>query len=205
MERIVIPNKRLDNILSIALVVHVSAEIKNIIRHQLKIHRWKKTCDSMLVTRFFTEYFVWCLIIACSQNTSQKVVTVCWLQTFSISALTAVWWWLVLKQKHENEYNRQIILFKLCLGWCQWPHVHGRTSAAPRLLRLWVRMLPGAWKFFCCECYVLSGRGLCDELITRLEESYQLLCVVLCDVENLWIRRPWPIGAVAPKTNKLWL
>jgi len=25
--------------------------------------------------------------------------------------------------------------------------------------------------FVCCECFVLSGRGLCDELITRPEES----------------------------------
>jgi hypothetical protein len=24
--------------------------------------------------------------------------------------------------------------------------------------------------FVCCECCVLSGRGLCDELITRPEE-----------------------------------
>jgi hypothetical protein len=32
---------------------------------------------------------------------------------------------------------------------------------------------------------VLSGRGLCDELITRLEESYRLWCVVVCDLENL--------------------
>ena len=30
---------------------------------------------------------------------------------------------------------------------------------------------PGAWIFVCCECRVLSGRGLCDELITRPEES----------------------------------
>ena len=27
----------------------------------------------------------------------------------------------------------------------------------------------GAWMFVCCECYVLSGRGLCDGLITRPE------------------------------------
>jgi hypothetical protein len=27
---------------------------------------------------------------------------------------------------------------------------------------------------------VLSGRGLCDELITRPEESYRLWCVVVC-------------------------
>jgi len=29
---------------------------------------------------------------------------------------------------------------------------------------------------------VLSGRGLCDELITRPEESYRLWCVVVCDL-----------------------
>jgi hypothetical protein len=30
----------------------------------------------------------------------------------------------------------------------------------------------------CCECCVLSGRGLCDGLITRPEESYRV-CVCL--------------------------
>ena len=35
-----------------------------------------------------------------------------------------------------------------------------------------------------CECRVLSGRGLCDELITRPEESYRLCCVVVCDLET---------------------
>jgi len=39
--------------------------------------------------------------------------------------------------------------------------------------------------FVCCECRVLSGRGLCDDLITRPEESYRLCCVVVCDLENL--------------------
>ena len=59
-----------------------------------------------------------------------------------------------------------------------------RRSAAARLLRSWVRIPPGAWTFVCCECCVLSGRGLCDELITRPEESYRLWCVVVCDLEN---------------------
>jgi len=31
---------------------------------------------------------------------------------------------------------------------------------------------------------VLSGRGLCDELITRPEEPYLLWRVVLCDLET---------------------
>jgi hypothetical protein len=36
----------------------------------------------------------------------------------------------------------------------------------------------------CCGCYVLSGRGRCDELITRPEESYRLWRVVVCDLET---------------------
>ena len=31
---------------------------------------------------------------------------------------------------------------------------------------------------------MLSGRGLCDELITRPDESYRLWCVVVCDLET---------------------
>ena len=64
-------------------------------------------------------------------------------------------------------------------------------SAAARLLRLWVRIPTGAWIFVCCECRVLSGRGLCDELITRPEESYRLCCVVVCDLETSRIGAPY--------------
>jgi hypothetical protein len=35
-----------------------------------------------------------------------------------------------------------------------------------------------------CECCVLSGRSLCDGLITRPEESYRLWRVVVCDQET---------------------
>ena len=74
----------------------------------------------------------------------------------------------------------------------QWPRGLRRGSAAARLLRSWVRIPPWAWMFVCCECCVLSGRGLCDELITRPEESYRLWCVVVCDLETSRMRRPWP-------------
>jgi len=37
----------------------------------------------------------------------------------------------------------------------------------------------------------LSGRGLCDELITRPEESYRLWCVVVCDLETSRIGAPY--------------
>jgi len=36
----------------------------------------------------------------------------------------------------------------------------------------------------CRKCCVLSGRGLCDKLITHPEESYQLWCIVVCDLES---------------------
>jgi hypothetical protein len=45
--------------------------------------------------------------------------------------------------------------------------------------------------FVCCECCVLSVRGLCDKLITRPEESYRLQYVVVCDLETSRMRRPW--------------
>jgi hypothetical protein len=59
-----------------------------------------------------------------------------------------------------------------------------RRSSAARLLRLCVRIPPGAWIFVCCGCSVLLGRGLCDGLITRPEESYRLWRVFVCDQET---------------------
>ena len=41
-----------------------------------------------------------------------------------------------------------------------------------------------AWMSVCWECCVLSGRGLCDGLITRPEESYRLWCVIVCDLQT---------------------
>jgi len=52
----------------------------------------------------------------------------------------------------------------------QWSRGLRRKSSAARPLRLWVRIPPGAWMFVCCEYCVLSGRGLCGELITRPED-----------------------------------
>ena len=57
-----------------------------------------------------------------------------------------------------------------------------------------VRISPGAWISVCCEFCVLSGRDVCDELITRPEESYELWCVAVCDLETSYMRRSWPNG-----------
>ena len=83
-------------------------------------------------------------------------------------------------------HNRQISM--LLVGFEPTISAGERTQAA-HLLRLWVRIPPGAWIFVCCECRVLSGRGLCDELITRPQESYRLCCVVW-DLETSRIGAP---------------
>ena len=38
---------------------------------------------------------------------------------------------------------------------------------------------------------MLSDSGLCDELITRPEESYRLCCVVVCDLETSKMDAPY--------------
>jgi len=75
-------------------------------------------------------------------------------------------------------------------------------STAACLLRLWVWIPLGAWKSVCCECCVLSGRGLCDEMITRPEESYRLWCVVVCDLETSRMRSPWPAFCLSATGKK---
>jgi hypothetical protein len=70
-----------------------------------------------------------------------------------------------------------IIIIIIIISRSQWPCGLRRGSAAARLLGLWVRVPPRAWVSVSCECCVLSGRGLCDGLIPRPEESYRVWCV----------------------------
>jgi len=56
--------------------------------------------------------------------------------------------------------------------------------------------------FVCCECCVSSGRGLCDDLITRPDGSYRLWCVIVCDLETSRMRRPWPTGGCCATGGK---
>jgi len=55
---------------------------------------------------------------------------------------------------------------------------------------------------------VLSGRGLCDELITRPEKSYRLCCVVVCDLDTTKIlvneeEAKAQKEAIAPREKKI--
>jgi len=47
----------------------------------------------------------------------------------------------------------------------------------------------------------LSGKGLCDELITRPEESYRLCCVVVCDLETSRMGAPYVYDISRPRVN----
>jgi hypothetical protein len=79
-----------------------------------------------------------------------------------------------------------IFLTLLC-SRSQCPRGLRRRPTAARLLRSWIRIPLEAWMSV-CECCVLSGRGLCDELTTRPEESYRLWCVAVCDLETSYMR-----------------
>jgi hypothetical protein len=99
---------------------------------------------------------------------------------------------------------RQMLVCCFVSVWLQCSRTLRRRSAAARLLRLWVWIPQEAWMFVCCERCVLWGRCLCDELITRPEESYRLWCVVVCDLETSRMRRPWSaLGRSATGKKKL--
>jgi len=72
----------------------------------------------------------------------------------------------------------------------QWPlskaQVYGRSPAGI------VDSNPAGCLDVCCECCVLSGRGLCVGLITRPEESTDCGAFNQCDLETSRMRRPWP-------------
>jgi len=46
---------------------------------------------------------------------------------------------------------------------------------------------------------VLSGRGLCDELITRPKECG----VSECERESWTMRKPWPVGGLLQYAEKI--
>jgi len=101
----------------------------------------------------------------------------------------------------RNEHKHKFSKYLPAYTRTQWPRDLRRRSATARLLRLWVRIPPGAWLSVCWECCVLPGIGLCDELITAPEESYRLWFVVVCDLETSWMRRPWRSEDCCAKKN----
>jgi hypothetical protein len=113
------------------------------------------------------------------------------------------WLWPLSLVTFVKSAPEDFALLRRLFSRSQWPRGLSSRSAT-RLLRSWVRIPPGAWIFVCCECRVLSGRGLCDELITRPEESYRLWCVV-SDLETSRICTPYIYDISSLKFNDLTL
>ena len=95
----------------------------------------------------------------------------------------------------------------------QWPRGLRRSSAAARLLRLWVLIPPAAWMSIGCECCVryktlATGRSFIQRNPIECGVSYWmwswslsnedvmaqqwLLCLIECDREASVMRRSWP-------------
>jgi hypothetical protein len=87
---------------------------------------------------------------------------------------------------HRRVTAMLYLLFRLSFFHCAGPSgravygvVYGRSPTAI------VGSNPNGGMVVCLLC-VLSGRGLCDELITRPEESFRLWRVVVCDQQTSW-------------------
>ena len=148
------------------LVAQCLNQLRHCVPHMIGIDIWKfwHACSSFFFS-FTNLYHIFVCKIFPSHCTPFNVPSVCHYFLYFI----------ILNNLYCN--------ILLCRS--QWPRGLRRRSVAARLLRSWVRIPPGAWMFVCCRCCVLSGRGLCDELITLPEESYRLWCVVVCDLKNL--------------------
>ena len=100
------------------------------------------------------------------------------LSCFDLSCfqMRLIWWIKSNNIPYFSEYNGPRRF--------RWPYGLRRTSAVALLLGSRVRI---CWGHGCSSVvFVVScaGSGLCDELITRLEESHRLWCVWLCVIKK---------------------
>ena len=129
------------------------------------------------------------LVMSSVQPFWRQVMQCVWVLTLDTKPDRICHTWLWHTQFDHRNFKSVIRV----MGRSQWPRGLRCRSLAARLLRLWVRTPLGTWVSVCCECCILSGRGLCDALITRPEEFYRLWCVVVCDLETSRMRRPWSV------------
>ena len=100
-------------------------------------------------------------------------------------------WWHVKKYTPLNTL----------ISRSQWPRRLRHRSAAAPLLRLWVRIPPGAWMPVSCECCVLTEFPVTSwSLVQRSSTDFGGSCVWS---RNLMMVRPWPaLGGSATGKKK---
>jgi hypothetical protein len=107
------------------------------------------------------------------------------------------WGGLSSSTSHSPKNNKNVKLrnpnFNICFVWRRiiwWRYYRTLPIPVPARSKAWVCCRspaeivgsnPTGGIDVCCECCVLSDRGLCEQLITRPEESYRLWCIVVCD------------------------
>jgi hypothetical protein len=124
--------------------------------------------------------------------TASDCLTLMLLLVFPYPSLTALERHSVTSLTHIPTYSRSIkckpsgSLVSARCRMCPSSGVHSRSQrprglkrgpSAQRLVGSWVRIPPRAGMFVSCTVFLLSGRGLCEGLITRPEESYRVWCV----------------------------
>jgi hypothetical protein len=78
-----------------------------------------------------------------------------------------------------------------------WPRSLKARVCGRSLAGFWIRIPPpAAWMSVSCECCVLSGRGLCVELITLTGESYRVwrVWVWSCSLDNQQALAHWGLS-----------
>jgi hypothetical protein len=80
-------------------------------------------------------------------------------------------------------YGKHYLLYKEVADYLKPNSISWPVPVAARS-KAWVCSRSTAETVGSSQCCMLSGRGLCDELITRPEESYRPWCVVVCDLET---------------------
>ena len=71
-----------------------------------------------------------------------------------------------------------------------------RRSSAARLLRLWLRIPPGAWMSAVVSVVFCQVEVSSTGWITRPEESYRVWCVDVCDIDTSIMKSSWPTGGL---------
>jgi hypothetical protein len=127
-----------------------------------------KTLFSGIIFKFFKVFFASCAKFSCRLTyIFRRAVG----KFLLIHIIFPFFYLLVLKKLSQNF----LVIKAMCRS--MWPPGLKRGSAAARLLGLRFRIPPVTWMSVCCDSCASSGRGLCDGLITRPKDSYQVWCV----------------------------
>ena len=129
-------------------------------------------------------------------------------------AFSDIYIWRLILLPNASEYQKwQLFPNRLYLRF-EWVATSGAYPMTARS-KAWVcgLSLPeiagsnpaGAYISVSCYYFVLSGRGLCDELITRPEESYRVWWVFVCDLETSRKKKPRPALGRSITKNYLFL